>query len=350
MRRTRLLLLAITLAMPIWLVPAGPARAGCGCDHPLPGWAVVMPAFGSAGKAITVFADGGVFTPGASYEVDFAGRKRTVIATLSDRLEVKVPPSVNVGPVAIRVVGPNFDRVYPSSAFTALSHPRKIRERAGVFHARNYNAAIGSDGTLYLPLDLKGVLDAMQFMLALYDLPLEFTEEDVVIYNADGVDLTLFTLDVANSTERQWGSYHGWRVEDDTGIFGDVYAGKTGKPGNLSQISDIFTYWRHEFHTYAAAHAAGGLYAVDVDGFHSDGTRHIDHSNLVIAISGKERNPAAPLDLSLATPLEPGSREVHVGWISVKSGNPIELLVISPQMPGTQGPLAEQLEEVVFDD
>ena len=348
MERTRYLVLALALAVPLWLAPAAPAHAGCGCDHPLPAWTVVMPPFGAAGKQILVFAEGGSFTLGASYVVNFSGRTRTVTATLADRLEVALPPNVPLGPVAIRVTGPGYDVTYPNSAFTALPNPRKIREREGIFQAKNYQAAIGSDGTLYLPLDLKNVLDAMQFMLALYDLPLDYSEEDVVIYNADGFDLTLFTLDVGNAVERQWGSYYGWSVEDDTGIHADFYRAKTKKPVDLANVSDLFTYWRHEFHTYAAAHAPGGAYAVDVNGFHADGTRHIDHSNLVIAISGKLRNPQAPLDLSLATPLEPGSRAVHIGWISKKSPNPIEPSEIATEMPGTQGPLAEALEEVVF--
>ena len=350
MERTRYLILALALAMPLWLAPVAPAHAGCGCDHPLPDWTVVMPPFGSAGKRIAVFAEGESFTPGASYLVNFSGRTRSVTATLTDRLEVAVPPSVPPGPVALRVTGQGYDVTYPNSAFTALSHPRKIKEREGIFHARHYQAAVGSDGTLYLPLNLKDVLDATQFMLALYNLPLDFAEEDVIIYNADGVDLTLFTLDVGNAVEKQWGSYYGWNVEDDTGIRADFYRAKTRKPVDLGNVSDLFTYWRHEFHSYSAAHASGGAYAVDVDGYHSDGTRHIDHSNLVIAINGRVRNPQAPLDLSLATPLAPGVREVHVGWISKKSTNPVEPPTIATEMPGTQGPLAEELEEVLFND
>ncbi len=346
MRRRPLAPLAlVALAWATLLATAAPpAWAGCGCDHPPPAWALVMPPFGSPGRWINVYADAGQFVAGETYEVEFGSTRVLVQATRFDRLEVQVPGGLPLGPVALRVRGAGYDRLYSSALFTALPNPRKIRERAGVFKARNYAGAVGADGTLYLPIDMTRVTDPMQFAVALLDLPLTYEHDDVVIYNSDGVDLTLFTLDV-NDTERTWGSYYGWQVLGDAKIKGNVFKGKAGKSDQLASVSNVFTYWRHEFHTYAAAHAPGGEYAVDVAGYHSDGTLHVDHYQLVIAISGLERDPSAPLDLSRAAPLSPGSRTFDLGWISLLVSNPVELVTISPLVNDARGSYAELLEE-----
>ena len=41
-------------ATAVWIA-ASPAWAGCGCDHPPPAWAQVMPPFGSPGKRTSTF-------------------------------------------------------------------------------------------------------------------------------------------------------------------------------------------------------------------------------------------------------------------------------------------------------
>ena len=61
----------------------------------------------------------------------------------------------------------------------------------------------------------------------------------------------------------------------------------------------MFTYWRHEFYTYDAAHQPGGEYYAQTeneDGYllHKDGTVHVDHGRLVVAIAGKLRDPRDP--------------------------------------------------------
>ena len=290
------------------------AHAGCGCDHPPPAWDVVMPPFGSPGKTIALFATGGdAFVPGETYEVKFGSPEASAIATMDDRLEVTVPDGVNLGPVEIEVRGPGVDHKYAKSDFTALPDPRVVPEQAGFFGMKDYRAAIGEDGTLYVPLDLTSVLAAMQFALVM-DMPLRYGHDDVVIYNADGVDLTLFTLTVEDPTERQWGSYYGWEVQQDGGIPGVIYEGQTDFSGDL-ELSDVFTYWRHEFFTYAGAHMPGQSHAVDAHGRHPDGTLHVDHNNLVIAIHGLEDGSA----------LGPGERQIDVGWAVYPTENPVEI-------------------------
>ncbi len=346
LRSLPLLVVAGALA----LAPAGAVRAGCGCDHPPPAWSVVMPPFGSPHKVITVFAEGGSFTVGETYAVSFgSGPTVSVVATLSDRLEVAVPKAAAPGPAAIRVQGPDYDHSYPESAFTVLGKPRKIKNREGIFAARNYEAAVSSDGTLLLPINVEKVLDPVQFAFALRDLPLAFTADDVVIYNADGVDLTLFTLDV-NTTSHQWGEYYGWTVETDAGLPAEIYEGLEHESDEPSRTSDLFTYWRHEFYTYRNAHLPGGTHEVNEAGYHPDGTLHIDHDHLVIAIRGQLRDPSAPGDPTRLQPLTPGSVTVDVGWVSIWSEQPVDLAFIAPIISLTDEDWAEELEEVLFED
>ncbi len=350
MTRTAPLALSTLALALVWLLPAAPAHAGCGCDHPPPDWSVVMPPFGSPNKQIEIFAVDGAFTVGASYSVDFGrGFVATAQATLTDRLEVSVPLGAKPGPVALEVAGEGYQHQYPADAFTVLSNPRRIRNKEGVFTARSYKAAVTSDGTLLLPVDVSRVKDGMQFGFAFRDLPLAFGPENVVIYNADGVNLTLFTLDV-NSTSKQWGDYYGWTVESDAGISGDYYEGMQEESDDISRASDLFTYWRHEFHTYAEAHAPGGSHEVGANGLHPDGTLHIDHSNLVIAIRGLERDPFHPGDPSRALPLEPGSVRVKIGWISILSEAPVDLSHVAGVIGDTDDDWAEELEEVLFEE
>ncbi len=349
---TRILATGITgilFAAALALLPATAAQAGCGCDHPPPDWTVVMPPFGSPNKVITIFAEGGEFVVGESYAVEFGNKTTNAVATMKDRLEVAVPRGTTPGPVTLRVSGAGYDHAYPDSAFTALSNPRRIKERDGVFAARSYKAAVTTDGTLLLPVDVSKVLDGMQFAFALRDLALSYGQEDVVIYNADGVDLTLFTLDV-DSSQKQWGEYHGWTVEGDAGLDNEVYEGMAGESDDISRASDVFTYWRHEFHTYKHAHQPGGSHEVSAEGYHPDGTLHIDHSNLIIAIRGLERDADQPGNLSLARPLAPGKRNVKLGWLSIRSDKPVDLSAVVPMMGSTDGDWAEELEEVLFEE
>jgi hypothetical protein len=327
----RLLDTAVTLAAVVVFgaAIASSARAGCGCDHPPPGYATVMPAFASPGKIIRINTEDADFKPGAAHLVDFGrGVTAKTLAMSSDYLEVEVPNRVMPGPVALRVLGPNLNKVYSESLFTALPMPAPIEEGTRAVLVRDYPVAVTADGTLLIPIDMSRVQAPMQLAFEFQNLPLAFGHEGVVFYNTDGVDLTLFTLVVADPTERQWGSYYGWTVEEDTGLTGDVYESKV--IGSMSTRSDILTYWRHEFYTYAQAHAPGGTHELDEYGFHPDGTLHVDHDHLVIALSGMLRDPADP---TVMKPLEPGVVSVDVLAASVLTPNPLELdMVISGLM------------------
>src|SRR4030095_4635613 len=60
--------LLVLTAMPPFVRPA---PSGCCCDHPPPAFAPVMPPFGSPGRTIRLYADGGFFVPGARYSIAF---------------------------------------------------------------------------------------------------------------------------------------------------------------------------------------------------------------------------------------------------------------------------------------
>ncbi len=314
-------LLAFLAAPPV--VPT--ATAGCGCDHPPPDWRLVMPPFAAPGREIVVYATDAEFTPGATYEAAFGEKKAFTIADSTDHIKVVVPAGVHSGPYEITVKGPGYDHDYPKELFTALAQAAAIPSHTGAFLKKRWRTAITMDGTLLLPIDLSQIQESTQFAFILRNLAYTFEPEDVVIYNADGVDLTLFTLDVVDSTERQWGSYYGWDVEDDTRLFGTVYDQKVKRSKKKETESDVFTYWRHEFHTYAQAHLPGGSHEVDESGYHiADGTLHIDHDHIVIAISGLKRDRRRPEDLTRAEPLSGGSKNLDVAMVAIQAWNPVE--------------------------
>jgi hypothetical protein len=276
----------LALVALVALQAAREAQAGCGCDHPPPALTQIMPPFAWAGRNVRIFADTDAFTPGTSYDIDVAGKHVIVVASEPESVSIVMPIGVAPGPVEIHVKGPGVDHKYTKDLFTALPKPVRLPSHPGAFAVHHLKSAIAVDGTLFLPLDLSDVLDPTQFAFGIGNLLLDFGHDDVILFNADAVDLRAFTLELQDPTRRQWGSYYGWQVRDDGSLGGLVYEPKVKKSRTKQVESDVLTYWRHEFHTYAAAHGPGGTHQVDARGFHPDGTFHVDHDHLVIAIRG----------------------------------------------------------------
>ncbi len=300
-----------------------PARAGCGCDHPAPPWTLISPSFASPGSNIRVHADGADFQVGASYRVEFGTAALVdVVAGDAGYLSVKVPAALGSapGPKSIKVSGNGYLRTYGDALFTALPPAPRLPPGGGEFGISRHESAVAADGTLLLPLDVTDIRDAMQLSFIAVDRPLAFGVEDVVIYNADGVDLTLFTMSADDATERQWGSYFGWRVEGDKDLHGDVFEHKVNRLKS-DRSSDVLSYWRHEFHSYTAAHDAGGSHAVDTDGRHPDGSLHIDHHRLVLAINALQRRNA---DDTEGVPLAPGAAKMDLVITVTPAAGPLE--------------------------
>lgn len=325
MKRTRthwILAAGLMLGLATTLL-AAPAQAGCGCDHPAPAWAPVMPAFAFPGGRIRLDGEGAAFQKNRTYTVAFAQPFRPisvlVTATNERSLDVIVPAGLTSGPVSIRVTAKNFDKTYGKELFTALPLPRQLPAGDAIVAVNDYLGAVAQDGTLLVPFDLSQIADAEQLALVMTNLPLRFGADDVTFYNKHGVDLTLFTLDVADPTERQWGSYFGWDVETDAGLVQTVFDHKVVQNLATDRESDVLTYWRHEFHTYNTAHTAGGSHVVDANGFHSDGTFHIDHDYLILAIdTAGQLSPGRKMfDLLVTTavteaPIEPDAMALRL--------------------------------------
>ena len=59
--------------------------------------------------------------------------------------------------------------------------------------------------------------------------------------------------------------------------------------------SDALTYWRHEFRSYKQDHRRNDVHRTDDDAdWHADGTPHIDHDRIVVAISGMLMSGSRP--------------------------------------------------------
>jgi hypothetical protein len=302
-----------------------------------------MPPFASPGHPIRLYAQGFEFQPGARYTVSFKVEGSTwhkpAKAAYPSHLDVELPSGIRAGPTLIRMRGSGLDQEYPSSLFTSLPPELVIPAGERVLDIHRFAAAVSADRTLLIPFDLEYVLDATQFAFQITNLAYEFNAENVIFYNSLGFDLTLFELYVRNGTQRQWGSYDGWQVEDDSELYGDVYRRKVRRSRHPSRTSDVLTYWRHEFRTYAAAHAPGGTHVVDENGRHPDGTFHVDHSHLVVAISGALRSSRGddddgPRDRRSLKPLSPGEVQLDVVLTSVPSEHPLEPDVILEHLPG----------------
>jgi hypothetical protein len=336
----------------VWLLAAAPpAHAGCGCDHPPPAFAPVMPAFAPPGASVLINLDGAPLTWGASYDVTFA-------------------PSQGPNADAVKVMnGKKTVQNLDVSHFTVLSPLAVVPSQGGALEAVDLDAAVTTDGTLLLPVNVRHVQQAMQFAIQFTDLALEFGPDDVVFHNLDGIDLTLFTLAVEGQTEMQWGSYYGWEVDEDAGISGVVYDNKvrrSGQPsragisgvvydnkvrrsGQPSRSSDVLTYWRHEFETYTAAHQPGASHEVS-GGLHPDLTMHVNHGHLVLAIQGMVRNAKHPDDPSKMSPLSPGRVRVNVQMLGVPAEGPIEPDEMTSQLAAQTSFAAFGAPESHFDE
>lgn len=304
--------LAATAALVALLsLPAARAHAGCGCDKPPPPLAAIRPAFASPGGTVTLFAPG--LQKNQLYSVTFTNGTSTATvsgtATLRrDFADAVVKPQVVVrapalppGPtsVVLRSRTRTLSRI-PADAFTMLQAPLALLEANGETTASCYRAAVGADGRVYIPLDITAIVQHMIFDGFGARFPLKFKAEDVTIYNTQGVLMQLLGPDNTAIYE----------IADDEGR------------GNSFSL----TYDRHEFMTYRSQHIHEGKLALDRSdpAWHVDGTRHIDHDHLVIAIRGQmkttgapaARGATAPFDLHVTTALD-GGRSVmarNIAW------------------------------------
>jgi hypothetical protein len=277
---------------------ASPANAGCGCDKAPPPPAEIRPAFASPGQQVTLFSDR--LRAGRSYRVRFEGigdndtvyadaiRKRDLAdGEMKTQLVVQVP-WLFPGPTRIKVTrdGDTVLRI-DDEQFTVLQKQLRLEEGDGVTIVKCYRAAVGSDGTVYFPVQVGAISQHMIFSGLAERYPLLFDASDVAIYNTQGFLMQLLTPDRAGVL---------YTIED------------LGSPDSFE-----LTYDRHEFVTYKEQHRHEGRLALDSSdpAWHVDGTPHVDHDNLVIAIAGRLENGELPragwtpaFDLSIATAID----------------------------------------------
>ncbi|MEW6301694.1 MAG: hypothetical protein AB1671_28860 [Thermodesulfobacteriota bacterium] len=286
---------ASLVASLFFLGQSPPVQAGCGCDKPPPAPAAVIPNVGFPGMSVTLFHDS--LQDGQTWNIAFHNGKRTATTratvvvkraltdptgeTLTPQLVVPVPPNVPAGPTRIVASLENGSFVVPEEAFTVIAKPVVVSEQDTEYKIR-YTTGVGADGALYISVGgLDKVCQAMEFDGLLKKYPLRFTEEDVVITNAQGFlieALGAHALDHAVVTP-------GSKEEKD---------------------SDRLFYFRHSFEQYCADHLPGGADEVDPNdpNWHLDGTPHVDYSTLIFAVGGRFDDGSFPKPGSASFMLE----------------------------------------------
>ena len=255
------------------LVPA-PADAGCGCSKPPPPRASVRPFVGYADQKIVLFSD--LLTAGTAYWVQFtatsdgsvdwsrgkaAMRRDFADGQVRTQLRVAVG-NVALGPCTIRVWADQTTPLYTlgDDQFTVASKPIVLHDLVETVTEDGYQAGVGKDGTVYIPVDVSSVSDGTVFSGMANGFPLSFEAGGIAMYNQQG-----FLMQLLDPTS--------------PGLFRIA-------PGS-GATSDALTYWRHEFRTYKQDHRRNDSHRADDDpDWHADGSPHIDHDKIVVAISG----------------------------------------------------------------
>lgn len=253
-----------------------PVKAGCGCDKAPPAPAQVHPHATYAGQEVTIFDahlhDGQgylvTFTSGSTGDSVMVEALATTRRDLADGLakpQLSIPlPPLPLGPTSLSVRGAGDSQpflVADDTALTVVPQPIALSTAVGEQVLPNFQAAVGRDGTVYVSLDLTDTTLPRTFHAQALGYPLRFTQHDVVFYNTQGFVMQLL-------------------AEDMPGLYAiDAASGVD---------SDVLQYSRHEFNTYFLQHDERQAHSVDASdaNWHVDGTPHIDHNHLIVAIAG----------------------------------------------------------------
>ena len=287
----RLTLGSVLVLIGALLAPVREAAAGCGCAKPAPPPAAVRPGVTYAGTPVQLFAS---FTVGQSYTVTFTsgitGASATATATavrrrdLSDgvyksQLNVRVP-ALPLGPTRISVTGTTAGGVIlsiPDTDFTVAPQPIALPLIYGNYVYPNFQAAVGRNGLTYISLDLTGMTQPLIFEADLQGYPLRFTNQDVIFRNIQGFLMQTLVQSSPSGTLPIPGMF--------------VWPSATP-----STTSDRLHYSRHEFNTYFLQHRERQPHSLDPTDpyWHIDGTPHIDHDHLIVALSARQNDGTLP--------------------------------------------------------
>jgi hypothetical protein len=267
-----LMAILMTVAAAGLSMPAS-VEAGCGCQKPPPPRAAVRPFVGTVDDKVSIFND--ALVVGDRYAVQFESvadgsvdwsrgrvfnRRDFADGQKRPQLVVRVP-DVSLGPCRISVWR-NDVRVFTlgEENFTVTSPAVALHDFSETIARDGYRAAVGTDGTVYFAVDVSNVNDATTFSATADGYPLTFDAKSVAMYNGQGFLMQL--LDP--------------RVD---GLF-QIHAGE-------DMASDTLRYWRHEFRTYKREHRQVDARRNDDDtDWHADGSYHVDHDRIVVAVSG----------------------------------------------------------------
>lgn len=271
------------VAIALGIIAPSTAEAGCGCSKPAPELAAVRPHATYPGSGVTIF---GSVVAGQSYAVTFTsgitGESAVVettavlrrdVADGQEKAQAEVAlPSLPLGPASIEVsdVDGNVVAAIADDAFTVVPAPVIVPEDLGTVFQPDFQAAVTRSGVVYISLDVSDVHLPRVFESQLQGYPLRFGHLDVVFYNTQG-----FLMQ---------------RLEDGMpGLF--------SLEGASNDDSDILRYSRHEFSTYFLSHDERQVHELDPNdpSWHLDGSRHIDHDHLLVAIVGAFDDGSTPV-------------------------------------------------------
>jgi hypothetical protein len=242
----------------------------------------MRPSVAYAGAPIAFFFGG--LQVGAQYTATFTGGLGLATARATGTVDLRrdladgqtkpqlvVPlPALPLGPAAVVVRDADGAEVFRAddSQFTVAGTPLAMPGEYGNWVYPGAQAAVGRDGTIYLALDLTALQEPMVFEATAGGLPVRFTENDVIFRNVQGYLMQRLVQASGNKTEPVPGMF----------VF----------PPSLPTDSSVLHYSRHEFVTYFLQHQERQPHAVDPTdpNWHLDGSPHVDHDHLIIAITG----------------------------------------------------------------
>lgn len=279
--RSRALALGLALAALAAFAPR-PVDAGCGCDKPPPPHAAIRPFVGHVDQEITVFDT--QLVAGRRYDVlfessetgasDWSRGRAALRKDLADgerRVQMRVAVAeVPFGPCRVSVWR-DGEMVFAleDDAFTVAAQPISLHDFAEGITRDGYRTGVGRDGTVYVPVDVGSVNGATTFVGQTEGYPLQFGPGDVTMYNGQG-----FLMQVLRP--------------------GDASLYRIAQ-GDLTRGTKL-SYWRHEFGTYKQEHRRRDNRAVEGEtDWHVDGTYHVDHDHIVVAIRGVMPNGQPPM-------------------------------------------------------
>src|SRR6266403_626090 len=191
--------LVALLALGAFVLPA-PVDAGCGCSKPPPPRAAVRPFVGYADQKIILFSE--LLAPDTAYWVQFTATAdgstdwsrgkaalRRDFADGQARVQMRVSVgNVALGPCSITVWADRTTPLYTlgDDQFTVTSKPIVLHDFTETVTQEGYQAGVGKDGTVYVPVDVSSVSDGTIFSGMANGFPLSFEARSVAMYNQQG--------------------------------------------------------------------------------------------------------------------------------------------------------------------